>query len=390
MYLDSSMTNRRHDTVPSLLLSHNPSGTLEAVLTGRYAELEAINTTRYGYLRPSAHTHWRHRHKYVFTLNLRQCVDLLPRLMGSIVEAIRFLGPKHCALSIIEGNSDDGTLEVLRLLKTDLSKMGVDFWLASSSIDPKAGDDRIKQLAILRSLALEPVTRLDLAPDAAIIFINDVAACAEDLLELIHQKSYQSADMVCAMDWWYADFPNPSELPTFYDVWVSRDMNGAFYFDIPTDTGSWDFSHDLFPHEPIARARFGSGQPFQVFSCWNGAVAFSARPLVEGKVNFRWPKEGECFQGEPQLFCKDLWWEGFGRIAVVPSVNLAYNTQEGKRIKKELGFVSDFVSSDRIDWRAEPPAQVCCAPGFKGQKWLDWDESLVNNTNTVAEEEQDI
>ncbi|KAL9035754.1 MAG: hypothetical protein Q9180_004685, partial [Flavoplaca navasiana] len=45
--------------------------------------------------------------KYFFALDLHQCIGLLPRLLGSIIEAIEFLGPKHCALSIVEGRSDD-------------------------------------------------------------------------------------------------------------------------------------------------------------------------------------------------------------------------------------------------------------------------------------------
>jgi alpha-1,3-mannosyltransferase len=183
-----------------------------------------INSTRYGYLKPSAkYSSTRHK-QYFFALNLRECVELLPRLLGSLIEAIRFLGPQHCALSIVEGNSDDGTLEVLRLLAGSLTELGAEYWLASSTLDPSQGL-RIRKLAKLRTMAIEPVTgpaailqehpgegedeigtttyfvrpaipKLPLAPDATIIFINDVAACAEDILELIHQRTFQSADMV--------------------------------------------------------------------------------------------------------------------------------------------------------------------------------------------------
>jgi alpha-1,3-mannosyltransferase len=196
-----------------------------------------INNTRYGYLKPSANSSPPGQKQYFFALNLRQCVDLLPRLLGSLIEAIRFLGPQYCALSIVEGKSDDGTLEVLKLLAGELAEIGVEYcWLASSTLDPSKGL-RIRKLAKLRAMAIEPVTgpaailqgqpgegkdetgtttyfvrpaipKLSLTPDATIVFINDVAACAEDILELIHQRSFQSADMVWSV-------PSPFRLSLF-------------------------------------------------------------------------------------------------------------------------------------------------------------------------------
>jgi alpha-1,3-mannosyltransferase len=58
--------------------------------------------------------------KYFFALDLHQCASLLPRLVGSIVETMHFLGPEHCVLSIVEGRSDDGTFEILNVEITDI------------------------------------------------------------------------------------------------------------------------------------------------------------------------------------------------------------------------------------------------------------------------------
>lgn len=392
----------------------------------------AINATRYGYLRPSGIA--ERPYKYIFVLNLRQTVDLLPRLLGSVIEAIRFLGPAHCALSIVEGNSVDGTLEVLRLLEEPLVELGVPYWLVSSPLNPKRGD-RIRKLAILRALAVEPVTgpplpslrdaktldedggaekkkpntywalpknnvtdlRPMLAPDATVLLINDVSACAEDLLELAHQRLIQHADMTCAMDWAHGkdgkDF--------FYDVWIARGLDGDLFFDVPPESVSWVGATNLFPHEPVARARMAAGKPFQVFACWNGAVVFGASPLATGEVGFRWPAHEECLQGEAQLFCKDMWWKGHGRIAVVPSVNLQYTDENGRHIKKVKGYVSDFVQGKRghrsvasatgsvvplqekIIWRG-PPDKVKCMPTFSDQRWLPWNESLVKTESAPS------
>jgi alpha-1,3-mannosyltransferase len=125
--------------------------------------------------------------KYFFALNLRQCIGILPRLIGSIVETVRFLGPENCCLSIVEGNSDDGTLEILAALRKDMGSLGLQFHFQTSDIDPKNGD-RIEALAALRNLALEPLINnpSHYSPDAAVIFLNDVAICVDDILELVH------------------------------------------------------------------------------------------------------------------------------------------------------------------------------------------------------------
>lgn len=157
----------------------------------------AINVTRYSYLRPESITRASGSPRtYYIAINLRQVVDLLPRLLGSVVEAARFLGPGSVALSIVEGNSDDGTAEVLAALAPGLAREGVRYFLREGEkIDPKKSD-RIGSLARLRSLALEPLRNsrndtarrrglpggdMEIADDAVVVFLNDVAACSEDI-----------------------------------------------------------------------------------------------------------------------------------------------------------------------------------------------------------------
>lgn len=221
-----------------------------------------FNADRYAHLRVPAGQHLK---KYFFALNLRQCADLLPRLMGSIVEAMQFLGPQNIVLSIVEGNSDDGTLEILSALKTDLVDLGVRYYLRRDGLNPLGGDDRIGNLALLRSMAVEPLRNsrnasalalelpgadLNFDDDAVVVFLNDVAACPEDIrkfcpycctrsakppcqpqarepltniiittVELLHQRIVQEADMTCAMDWYHPGGPDGASL--FYDVWIS-------------------------------------------------------------------------------------------------------------------------------------------------------------------------
>ncbi|KAI9740905.1 MAG: hypothetical protein M1818_004511 [Claussenomyces sp. TS43310] len=334
----------------------------------------APSDERYGYLRDSGPTGAPGKLSYFFALDLHQSIDILPRLLGSIVQAIHFLGPHNCALSVTEGRSTDGTFEILKLLRPEIEGIGATYFFNTSDSDPLAAD-RVEALAGLRNLALENLVSYPewYSPNATVIFLNDVVICVNDILELVHQRVLQKADMTCAMDWTYVG-PDP----TFYDVWVARGMNGDTFFDIPSD-GSWDSAWELFWNNPTAEKSYDSNQAFQVFSCWNGAAAFTARPLLEQKIQFRGPHEGECYQGEPQLFCQDMWRFGYGRIAVVPSVNLGYSDKAGRTIQALKGQVSRHFKSSmaQIEWKSTPPELVkCMASSYKSQPWVAWNETL--------------
>lgn len=346
----------------------------------------APNRNRYEYLKPDHKTtklkSVGEQKKYFFALNLRQCIGILPRLIGSIVETVRFLGPENCALSIVEGHSNDGTFDVLEALRKDMRSMGLEYHLQTSEIDPKQGD-RIEGLAALRNLALEPLindpTRY--SPDTAVIFSNDVAICTEDLLELVHQRVFQQADMTCAMDW--ADF-DPA--PIFYDIWIGRAINGDTFWELPPD-GGWRLSSNLFWNHAASRQRYDEHKAFQVFACWNGAVVFTAKPVIENQIRFRRSKPEECYSGEPRLFCKDLWMNGYSRIAVVPSVNLEYSDKKSQTAKELHGYVSDAVEGEndndaslRIEWDAKPPEMVKCMADFADQSWVAWNQGFEVKT----------
>jgi alpha-1,3-mannosyltransferase len=224
--------------------------------------------------------------------------------MGSVIKVIQFLAPENCALSIVEGNSEDGTDAVLAALKPLLDKRIEVHFLLSNSIAPiyKSGVSRFQKLAELRNLALKPMLQKpERYMDSTVIFLNDVAICPDDILELVHQRVILDADMTCAMDWIN---PDPA---IFYDIYISRAINGDIFFDIPLD-GSWARAKELFWNEPETKERFDAKDPFQVFACWNGGVVFTAEPFVKKQVEFRGPRLelGECMKGETELVCKDL------------------------------------------------------------------------------------
>lgn len=314
--------------------------------------------------------------RYFFALNLYQCAYVLPRLLGSIVEAMRFLGPEDCVMSIVGGRSDDGTTEILAALKYEIEAMGAKYYFSTSDIDPmQFGHDRVTELAKLRNLVLDPLVRQPhlYALDTMVAFINDVSICVDDILELIYQKVFQEADMVCALDW-------TADGDLFYDVWISRGINGDLFFEIP-QSGSWDFSHNLFWNDPDSQSLYEAKLPFQVYSCWNGAVVFSAEPLILQGVKFRASYDKECYMGEPTLFCKDFWATGYGRIAVIPTVNVGYNDEQSRFVKTKRGYASHTIQhtpeeksfSTDIKWQTTPPEMVKCEPDWTHPTWVRWD-----------------
>ncbi|KAH8900351.1 hypothetical protein GQ53DRAFT_862376 [Thozetella sp. PMI_491] len=372
-----------------ILSSENITAHLNAILDPHDRNLPKLDCrnpdlSRYHALRPKGSAPLSET-KYFFALNLRESLPLLPRLLGSVVEAIRFLGPENCALSIVEGNSPDGTAEVLAALESRLKTKIRTHFVLRNKLDPLSlVTSRFSKLAQLRNLALEPlVAEPERYADATVIFLNDVSACPDDILELLHQKVILGADMTCAMDWIYGDGP----APTFYDVYIARGINGDLFFEVPPNL-SWDRATNLFWNDPESKERFYDNRPVQVFACWNGAVAFTARPIVDKEVTFRAAREqkGECYNGEPEIFCKDMWLRGYGKIAVVPYINLEYSNKQAERIKTEKGFTSEWVrpfsAKDRILWKPAPE-KVKCMPTFDHQSWKPW-----NDTN-IEEDEWD-
>ncbi|KIX94955.1 uncharacterized protein Z520_09265 [Fonsecaea multimorphosa CBS 102226] len=310
--------------------------------------------------------------RFFFAMNLHQSVHIIAQLLGAIFEVVRFLGPEACVISVVEGRSTDGTFEILKSLAKEMEHLGVSYFLSCNELEPGGeGMERISTLAELRNRALWPLTQhaQSYDPSTTIIFLNDIAPCAEDILELIYQRTLLKADMTCGMDWYNLD----DEGGTFYDSWIGRQMNGELFFEVPQST-SWDFSKNLFWNHETSKSRYSLGQPVQVFSCWNGAVALTAKPFLEGKIRFRTEVEDECHLGEPVHLAKDLWKLGLGKIAVIPSVNVGYSVDDTRKAKEAHGWVASVASKapdelGKIDWQRKPPGQIKCLSAWNRPSW---------------------
>ena len=313
--------------------------------------------------------------KYYIAIDLYNAEHILPRLLGSLVEVIQYLGPSSCVVTIVEGRSDDLTYLVLDGLKSEFQRSGTAYHLLQNTIDPTGeGVDRIEALAELRNFALEPLVSnpTGFATDTVVLFVNDVAVCPSDMLELLYQHNVQSAHQTCAMDW-------VDQATRFYDVWVSRTINsGNLFYEVTYNAEKW-YVDSMFWDDPPTKKLFHAYEPFEVYSCWGGMVTIDPREFISGEIRFRRSFEDECYMGEPTLLGKDFWRTGQGRIATIPSVVVSYSDTDGKYTKERRGYVSDHVDLSKvaedtqtqiIDWKSRPPLQVKCLPYWGAQ--LGW------------------
>ena len=310
--------------------------------------------------------------KYIFTVDLYQSLPVLPTLLGSIVQTIRFLGPKQCAVSFVEGRSTDGTYQILAALQHELERLGAVFYMTTSDVSPHDGkQDRFEGLAFLRNLALAPLImdKARFSPDdAQVIFLNDIYLCPHDILELLYQQKEQHATMTCGMDWSHSG-------AIFYDIYVARSIVGETFWQIAQD-GLWHFSANLFWAARAPRGKYHDRQPFQDYACWNGGAVISAQPILDRRIKFRRNVEGECYMGEPTLFAKDLWRLGLGRIQVVPSVNVGYEngTEEARdlrgRVEDRLNMTSAELQTELVEWQDSERGVVKCMEQFHEPYWV--------------------
>lgn len=124
---DEEKPSTGNKTLPPHTVLDNPDDYVQAILdpddmtfpqrlecpTRSMARFEGLKAEPHGSSKPRSSESPSTIVKYFFALDLTQCVELLPRLLGSVVETLRFLGPENCALSIIEGNSDEYVLQFL-------------------------------------------------------------------------------------------------------------------------------------------------------------------------------------------------------------------------------------------------------------------------------------
>ncbi|KZP11779.1 glycosyltransferase family 69 protein [Athelia psychrophila] len=379
-------------------------------------------------------------------LNLLDAQWPLASLLHALPVLLPYLGPQHLFVSVLENGSSDKTPGMLAVLANFLSAHGIAYHIevrGEGAKSEKSGGRRIIELAKLRNEVMQPLydgsAALAAGVDAfgRVLFLNDIVFCAADVLEVLYEHKTQGADMACSLDW-------GSHI--VYDRWVLRGMSGSPSYAQP-DLLAY-FAEPPPARNPVpqpfpsadreAGERLRALEPFQVFSCWNGAVVMPAAAFVanssqsqmegdtrgtgRGPVRFRTAKSdpdapvagdgmavtekaSECF-----LVPVDLWKRGWGKIMVVPRASVAYTGYDYDEVRQDGGRAPELDAphpahlhyialpaplptphtaaqakateteqeKTRIAWASEPPREVVYhdyAWWHAAERWGAWDEA---------------
>jgi hypothetical protein len=272
---------------------------------------------------------------------------IIVNFIEQMKKLIYYLGKENIILSIVEnGDSKDNTREYLKEFKSylDRNKIINKIILKREVEDPrmkvhpykKFSPLRIEYYSLLRNKCLDLIYEIPNLnfENTKIIFFNDIYYKYEDIISLISTNN-EDYDAVCALDFNIC----------FYDRWVSIDLDGNsllknFPFIINKEAQDLILNH----------------KPFRVFSCWNGVIVFSASPLKNKTLQFRYTKENENrkykinnvikadYESECTYFHIDLFNLGYTKKFINPNVRVTYEYQYYFKMKYYYPFFEDIKS----------------------------------------------
>jgi len=272
---------------------------------------------------------------------------IINNFIEQMKKLIIYLGKENVIISIVEnGDSEDKTNDYLKEFQNYLNKNKIinRFVLNHVVDDPrkkihpfrKFGKLRIQFYAILRNKCLEflyDLPNLDFN-NTKIIFFNDIYFKYEDIINLISTNN-EDYDAVCAMD--FSDI--------FYDRWVSIDLDGNSLLE------NFPFFFNKEAQDLIVNHK-----PIRVFSCWNGVIIFTASPLKNKKLKFRYKRNNKitknkinnCLNFDYESECTylhiDLFNLGYTKKFINPNVRVTYQYNLYKKRKYFYPFINDIKS----------------------------------------------
>lgn len=347
-------------------------------------------------------------------INLHNSQAILPAQSNAILQALHYLSINHrIYVSLFENGSDDKTRALLSDFAAALDALEVDgMWMHSSRFLTSGMGDRITMLSEIRNHALRPL--MPYAGSGTLIFMNDVATCPEDILELLYQRRLQEADVAVGTDW----ITLGNGKTTLYDLWATRGINGELPFLMEGDSGlapvstnndKWMLDYWVTQNKPV-RQRWLNGLPLPVYSAWGGMAAFDAKLFTVAGLRFRssrpagweggassgsmgpWGKlinepaylDSDCpGDSECKLIFRDIWnlRNGKAKIALAPKTRTVYDVAHWAAMSDlATMWLGNADESELIDWNSvkAPLGVVCIASRLKsGEPVGAWDESNV-------------
>eukprot|EP00834_Sanchytrium_tribonematis_P000103 NODE_3_length_80033_cov_0.932970.p19 type:complete len:366 gc:universal NODE_3_length_80033_cov_0.932970:3773-4870(+) len=251
--------------------------------------------------------------KILITANLHNNEDVLSNWLYQLSLFIDHIGSSRITISIFESASSDGTKSFLKQAAELFDSLNVRYKIMTSPEHKNSQMHRIDFLAMERNKALRPLLNEN---HTHVLFLNDVLYCHADVLELLLQAILNDSDITSGMD-----YDTPFISPSFYDVWVARDVQGA-----PLTKHPFDY---VTNHTRSLR-QIQEGLPMQAMCTWNGAAVLKSKPFIEKNIYFRrgynrlenLKEAGECSASEITTLCMDLIRNGFDKFLVIPRVKV--------------------------------------------------------------------
>ena len=287
---------------------------------------------------------------FYITAMIANMEGIIVNFIEEMQKLINYLGKQNVIISIVEnGDSKDKTRDYLIEFKTYLDKNQIinKFILTNEVEDPrkklnsseyleKKGELRIVFYSILRNKCFDfmyEIPNFDF-DNTKIIYFNDIYYKYEDIINLISTNN-EDYDAVCALDFDHS----------FYDRWVSIDLDGnSLLMDFP------------FLVNKEAQDLILSHKPFRVFSCWNGVTVFTASPLKNKTLQFRYKKDNETrkykinncldlnYESECTYLHIDLFNLGYTKKFINPDVRVTYEYKYYFKRKYYFPFFKDIKS----------------------------------------------
>ena len=271
--------------------------------------------------------------KYFIAATVHNMEKVIDDYIIEMKKLINYLGGENVIISIVEnGDSTDKTRERLVSFMEYLNdtlidnRMILDHEIDDPRInksDPNSLENnflsnlRIKYYAQLRNRCLDyiyEIPNLNFS-NTKVIFFNDIIFEYENIINLLSTNN-EDYDAVCGLDFY----------DCFYDSWVSIDLSGySLRHDFPFFVNK-EGQDLVINHKPV-----------RVFSCWNGVMAFTAEPLKDKKIKFRYELNADRdiqyflnadqqfnYESECTYFHIDLYSLGYGKKFINPDVRVAY------------------------------------------------------------------
>jgi len=259
----------------------------------------------------------------------------MPQWIYQLLRLIALVGPENVFVSLVEsGSGKDDTPAFVQLTSMILEGLGVSHMAITSGQIRHYSQGRVEALSQLRNTAMLPLFPDSVPPSVSgskfltangqtlrladadaysrVLWLNDIFWCAEDMARLLQHK----ADIVCGLDYTLAE-----GAPIFYDIWVSKDVDGNRFSN----------SHPYTAH-PESYDRVVKGLPFAVLSCWNGALAAPAEPFKMGLLFTAGHGKEDCRSSESERIVTDMVAMGYQKVLIDPSVRNSYKFEVAKKL----------------------------------------------------------